>query len=144
MNPRVFIFRFFAAMVAILLMDGLWLGLAMGGFYRERLGSLVLQDRSGGFDPRPLPTLLVYLLIPLGIALFTRPAGGPKPVPSLIRGALFGLVLYGTYDMTNWSLLAGWDGTIALVDTAWGIVLCGTASIVASLSETSLSRRGGR
>jgi uncharacterized membrane protein len=140
MTTRRFAARILGAMASILLLDGLWLGLLMGGYYREQLGSVVLTDPEGGFAPRPLPTLLVYILIPLGIALFTRPAQAsaglrPSLPASLIKGAVFGLVLYGTYDMTNWSLLSAWTPEIAILDTLWGVLLCGLASVASSFAE---------
>lgn len=140
MTPKKFLARFFAALIATLVLDGLWLGWLMGGYYREKLGPIVLTDSDGGFAPRLLPTLLVYILIPLGIALFARPAHAaatlrPLLPASLVKGAVFGLILYGTYDMTNWSLLAAWTPDIALVDTLWGVTLCGLASVAASFSE---------
>jgi len=140
MTSKKFLARFFGALVATLILDGLWLGLLMGGYYREQLGPIVLTDSDGGFAPRLLPTLIVYILIPLGIALFTRPAHAAaalKPLlpASLLKGAVFGLILYGTYDMTNWSLLSAWTPEIALLDTLWGVILCGLASVASSFSE---------
>jgi uncharacterized membrane protein len=140
MTPRKFAARLLGSLVSTLLLDGLWLGLLMGGFYRSELGALILTDPEGGFAPRLLPTVIVYLLIPLGITLFTRPAHAaatlhPTLPSSAIKGAVFGLVLYGTYDMTNWSLLAGWTPTLAILDTFWGVVLCAAGATAASLAE---------
>jgi uncharacterized membrane protein len=141
MTPKKFLFRFLAALLSTTLLDFIWLGNLMGGFYRTELGGIVLTNADGGFDPRVIPTLLVYVLIPLGIALFTRPAQAsaglhPKLIPSAIKGAVFGLVLYGTYDMTNWSLLKAWTPTLSLIDTAWGMALCSAGSVAASFAES--------
>jgi uncharacterized membrane protein len=43
-------------------------------------------------------------------------------------GALYGLVVYGTYDLTNYSLVKDWPLTITLVDMAWGTFACATVS----------------
>jgi uncharacterized membrane protein len=44
-------------------------------------------------------------------------------------GALrFGLVAYGTYDLTNLSTLKDWPPVITVVDMAWGTVLTGTVA----------------
>jgi uncharacterized membrane protein len=147
MTPKKFLFRLLAALVSTTLLDFLWLGQLMGGFYRTELGPIVLTDPDGGFAPRLFPTIIVYLLIPLGIALFTRPAQAaaglnPRLIPSAIKGAVFGLVLYGTYDMTNWSLLKAWTPTIALVDTAWGMALCSIGAVSASFAESKAHLAG--
>lgn len=35
-------------------------------------------------------------------------------------GALFGLVVYGVYDFTNYSTLRQWPFVLTLADVAWG------------------------
>ena len=55
-------------------------------------------------------------------------------VLALGQGALFGLMAYATYDLTNLAVLNGFTLRIALIDLAWGTVLSGvTAWIVSSL-----------
>ncbi|MDE2016454.1 MAG: DUF2177 family protein, partial [Hyphomicrobiales bacterium] len=48
---------------------------------------------------------------------------------SLAWGAAFGLVAYGTYDLTNQATLRNWSTTLSVVDMAWGAVLSGAASV---------------
>jgi uncharacterized membrane protein len=45
-------------------------------------------------------------------------------------GMIFGMVVYGVYECTNQALLKKRTRTIVLVDTAWGMLLCGTMSVV--------------
>ena len=45
-------------------------------------------------------------------------------------GALFGFLVYGVYDFTNFSTLRQWPFVLTLVDTAWGTLagaLCAAA-----------------
>lgn len=74
------------------------------GFYRERLGSLLLDKPQLGYAAG------FYLLYAAGIvALAVNPAlDGGNWVNALIAGAILGLSAYGTYDMTNLSTLRGW------------------------------------
>jgi len=71
-------------------------------------------------------SVLVYLLIPLGIVLFALPrTSAESPLLSgLLWGFLYGVTLYGVYDMTNLSVLEKWPVTLALVDIVWGGVIC--------------------
>lgn len=39
-------------------------------------------------------------------------------------GALFGFFTYATYDLTNLATLRDWPVLVAVVDIAWGMVLC--------------------
>ena len=47
-----------------------------------------------------------------------------------VYGALFGLVVYGVYDFTNYSTLRQWPFVLTLADVAWGVVACATAAMV--------------
>jgi uncharacterized membrane protein len=117
-----------------LLLDYLWLGRIMAGFYREGLGTLA--RRSGdAIAPLPWATVLVYLLIPLGIVLFALPRTSAEcPLLSgLLWGFLYGVTLYGVYDMTNLSVLEKWPVKMALVDIVWGGVICSIVTCFAAV-----------
>lgn len=61
-----------------------------------------------------------------GVTLFvTAPAvlEGRGAASAALWGGLFGLVAYGTYDLTNLATLAGFPWTIALLDMAWGVTI---------------------
>jgi uncharacterized membrane protein len=113
--------------------DYLFLGKIMVGFYKQELGPLA---RRAGEDLSPLlwAAFLVYLLIPLGIVLFALPRVSPGNLPgsSLFWGCLFGVVLYGIYDLTNLSILAGWSLNLSLLDMAWGGFLCALSTTLAA------------
>ncbi|MFN0060151.1 MAG: DUF2177 family protein [Planctomycetota bacterium] len=113
-----------------LLLDLLWLGL-MKNFYSQEFGELARRHGTA-IAPRWGAAILVYLLIPGGIVIFVRPLLGENGScwPAFGWGALFGLVLYGVYDLSNFALLEKWTVRMTLVDMTWGCVLCGTISVV--------------
>ena len=45
-------------------------------------------------------------------------------------GALFGLILYGVYDLTNLAILEKWTRSMTVADIAWGCVLCGSTAVL--------------
>jgi uncharacterized membrane protein len=49
---------------------------------------------------------------------------------AVARGALFGLVTYATYDLTNLATLEGWPILVTVVDLAWGTVLSALVTLV--------------
>ena len=118
-------------------MDYLSLGKIMAGFYKQELG--LLARRAGeDLDPLIWAAGIVYLLIPLGIVLFALPHVSPASLPgsSLFWGFVYGVVLYGIYDMTNLAMLAGWSLKLSLIDILWGGVLCAvTTSLAAYLDR---------
>ena len=53
---------------------------------------------------------------------------------TLLRAALFGLVSYATYDLTNLAVVQDWPVIVTVVDLIWGTVLSvaiGTAGFIA-------------
>ena len=119
------VWAYIGALLAFLVLDGLWLGVLMSSTYKELLGTLMLAQPKWG------PAIVFYLLYVLGAVFFVV-------LPALARGsarraalsgALFGLVAYGTYDMTNWATLQGWSAQLALMDMAWGGLLTCLAAL---------------
>ena len=104
--------------VAFMVLDGVWLGLLMKNFYREQLAPIVrLAD--GGLAPNWPAAFAVYILLGTGIALFVVPRASTVPSAAAF-GALFGLIVYGVYDFTNYATLRQWPFALTLADVAWG------------------------
>ena len=95
--------------VAFMVLDGVWLGLVMKNFYRDQLAPIVrLADG--------------------GIALFVVPRASTVSSAAAF-GALFGLIVYGVYDFTNYSTLRQWPFALTLADTAWGALASAAAAV---------------
>lgn len=72
-----------------------------------------------------------YLLFIVGLVVFViSPAVEKKLlIHALIFGALFGLVTYATYDLTNLATIKNWPLAVTIVDLIWGMVLSATVSV---------------
>lgn len=123
-----------------LLLDLVWLGVIMKGFYSQELGDLA-RRQGLALAPRWGAAILVYLLIPGGLVLFVRPlAGEGTPLwQAFAWGAAFGLVLYGVYDLTNLAVLDKWTVRMTVADILWGCMLCGTLSTLMRLADRWLT-----
>ena len=119
-----------------LLIDFTWLGKIMVRFYKSELGPLARLE-GDSLAPILWAAAVVYLLIPLGIVLFALPRVDPQNMllSSLFWGFVYGVTLYGVYDMTNYSLLNNYPLRMAFVDIAWGGVLCGVVTCVAAVID---------
>jgi len=113
--------------VAFMVLDGVWLGLLMKNFYREQMAPIVRLG-NGGMAPNWPAALVVYILLGTGIALFVIPRASTVSSAAAF-GAVFGLVVYGVYDFTNYSTLRQWPLVLALTDTAWGVLASAVASV---------------
>lgn len=124
---------FMATMITGLVLDFIWIGLIAGKFYKREVGVLMRLKESGNLDVSWPAGIGVYVLITSGIVFFVLPKITSEQSPWAIVpwGFAFGIVLYGVYDLTNYSLLKDWTIPMTLVDWAWGGFLCATASLVA-------------
>ena len=106
-------------------LDMFWLGLAAKNFYTRQIGFLM--------TPRVNWTaaILFYLLFVVGLVGFViAPALEQGSwVRALLFGALFGLISYATYDLTNLATLKNWPLALTVVDMTWGMVLAGSVSV---------------
>jgi uncharacterized membrane protein len=120
-----------AGAVAFMVLDGIWLGLLMKNFYRDQLAPIArLAD--GGMAPNWPAAFVVYALLGAGIALFVAPRASTATAAA-VYGALFGIVVYGVYDFTNYSTLRQWPFVLTLADVAWGAVASGACGAMIHL-----------
>ena len=117
--------------VAFTVLDGVWLGLLMKNFYREQLAPIVRMG-DGGMAPNWPAAFVVYALLGTGIAFFVIPRAATVPAAAAY-GALFGLVVYGVYDFTNYSTLRQWPFVVTLSDVAWGTFATAACATVVRL-----------
>ncbi len=127
------------AFVLLTTMDGIWLGIVATNFYADSLFSLLAPQVS------LLPTFLFYLIYPIGIAvLAVIPSHNEKisAYGALFRGAVLGLVAYGTYGFTNAAILSDWPMVVTIVDIIWGVLLTALVSAMTLIiSEKATNRR---
>ena len=110
-----------ATALVLLPIDAVWLTLAAQPFYRVHIGHLLAPDFA------VVPAVAFYLLYVTGIvALAQRGAADWREAG--LRGAMLGLVAYGTYDLTNQATLLGWPTIVTVVDLVWGTFLTATGA----------------
>ena len=117
---------YLVVLAAFLAIDLLWLGYVARGFYRKHLGYVLAEN------PNWPAAFLFYLLFVLGVLVFVVvPALNSGPLRTMLpRAALFGLIAYATYDLTNLAFINNYSLTFAFVDMAWGTFLCAAISTI--------------
>jgi uncharacterized membrane protein len=115
-----------ATLAAFFAIDIIWLGLVARTFYRKHLDFLLAPNTNW------IAAIVFYLLFILGILVFVVVPGleDDSLKATLLRGALFGLITYATYDLTNLATVKDWPVLVTLVDLVWGTVLSVTVSLV--------------
>ena len=84
----------------------------------------------------PIACILVYPLIVSSFYFFVlknnRRQQSLGPVDMFLRGAFFGIAVYGIYNLTNRATMKDYSWMLVAVDTLWGATLFGFIAVVFS------------
>ncbi len=119
--------KVFVAMIfAFLLVDLLWLGVIAKSFYRQEL-ALHITDRFNWYA-----AITFYILFIAGMIFFSVIPAQKFDSWAIVAlyGALYGLITYGTYDLTNLATLKNWPVILSFVDIIWGMFLSSLVTII--------------
>jgi uncharacterized membrane protein len=111
--------------VVFMAIDLVWLGVIAKDLYRRYMGSLMSPQVNW------TAAIVFYMLFIVGLVFFVvKPALDQGSwAYALLVGAFFGLITYGTYDLTNLATLKDWPIVITYIDLTWGTVLCSLTSV---------------
>lgn len=119
MNIIFYIKTYILTLIIFLGIDAVWLTKVAPTFYKTNIGHLMADK------PNLLYAGIFYLINIVGILAFAViPALNKNSFITAVGfGALYGLVTYATYDLTNLATLRDWPLKVTLIDILWGIVL---------------------
>ncbi len=122
----MFIRLYLIALPVFIVIDMIWLVLVARDFYKNQIGFLMRTDVNW------LAAIIFYLLFIAGLVTFVISPAIEKHswVNALLYGALFGLITYATYDLTNLATLKDWPVLVTIVDLIWGSVLAASISAI--------------
>ena len=105
--------------------DLVWLATATKRIYQPYLGSLLSSE------PKLGVAAVFYLLYVVGVVALAVIPGLREGalVGALWRGALFGLLAYATYDLTNLATIEGWAWQVSAIDLVWGTTVTSIVSV---------------
>jgi len=131
----MFIKLYLIALPVFLAIDMIWLGLVAKNFYSKHLGFLMRPDVNW------LAAIIFYLIFIIGLVIFVITPAIDKGLwtRALIFGALFGLITYATYDLTNLATLKNWPLIVTIVDLIWGMALSASVSVITYFIATKIS-----
>jgi len=120
----MFVKLYAIALPVFFAIDMVWLGLVAKKFYRDQIGFLMKGDVNW------TAAIVFYLLFIAGLVVFVITPAIEKNswLHALLFGALFGVIAYATYDLTNLATLKDWPLLVTIVDLTWGAVLAASVS----------------
>ena len=125
---------YLVTLAAFLAIDMLWLGLLARSIYQQHLGYLMAPSTNW------FAAILFYLLFIAGLLVFVVLPGLAENSlkTTLYRAALFGLITYATYDLTNLATLKDWPVLLSMVDMLWGTILSVLVSTISYIAGKRL------
>jgi uncharacterized membrane protein len=105
----------------MMLADTMWFQFSVERFYKPMFENI--QNKK--WSVRISSAVVVWLLMGLFIALQYQQC----PKQPWWAFYLYGLIIYGVYNMTNHAVLRDYSLVVSAIDTLWGSVLIGTAAI---------------
>ena len=120
----MFLKLFLIALPVFFAIDMVWLVLVARNFYQKQIGFLMKPEINW------FAAIIFYLLFIAGLVTFVISPAIEKHslAHAILFGALFGLITYATYDLTNLATLKDWPLLVTVVDLIWGTVLAASIS----------------
>ena len=123
---------FAIALIFFCIIDFAWINYVVMPIYKQELAGLM--------ELKIIPAVLFYVIFLLGLIFFVI---NPNQSSSLFNifmiGALYGLVTYGTYDLTVYATLNIFSLKIVITDILWGMVLSGLVATLTVYTSSKLN-----
>ena len=121
---------FFIALIFFFIIDVFWIYFVATPMYKQEVSSLM--------ELKVPPALLFYVIFLLGLIFFVvNPNQGNTLLNVFLIGAFFGLVTYGTYDLTVYASMNIFSLKLVVADILWGMFLSGA---VATLTVFTINK----
>ena len=109
--------------VILLLLDAAFISINMNAFENQ----VALVQRVI-MQVNPVGAVLCYFFLIFGLNYFII-----SKHRSVLEAFIFGLVIYGVYDTTNFAMFKKWDPYLAMMDTLWGGTLMATTTYLTNI-----------
>ncbi|MGB0754551.1 MAG: DUF2177 family protein [Candidatus Pseudothioglobus sp.] len=121
---------FFIALLFFFIIDVFWIYFVATPMYKQEVGALM--------ELKVPPALIFYVIFLLGLIFFViNPNQNNTLINVFLIGAFFGLVTYGTYDLTVYASMNIFSLKLVIADILWGMLLSGS---VAALTVFTINK----
>jgi len=114
------IYVYLLTAVVLLSLDAVYLTL-LSGFFDQQ----IRQVQGSSIQMNFVAAAMCYIILVFGINHFIL-----EPKKSVYEAFLLGIVIYGVYETTSYSLLKNWRFSTVVVDTLWGGILFALTTMI--------------
>ena len=123
---------FFIALLFFCIIDVFWIYFVATPMYKQEVASLM--------QLKAPPAILFYIIFLLGLIFFViNPNHGNTLVNVFVIGAFYGLVTYGTYDLTVYATMNIFSLKLVVADILWGMFLSGSVATLTVFTTAKLN-----
>ena len=119
---------YFIVIIVFVVTEASWL-FAMKPFYAAQFATFA-RSPLGLYDVAAAASVYVLLAASFWFFVLADIHRVKTALDAFLRGAFFGLAVYGVYNLTNRSTLLGYGWPMVAVDTLWGSALYGILAVV--------------
>ena len=118
--------EFITLLILFILFDLIWFSISVPNIYTP------VFTKIQGVPPsyRITGGLFAWVLLALGLYLFVLPLSHSL-TDALVYGAIFGLVVYGVYNGSNYATFKDWNTNIFFSDLIYGTAVTSIISLIA-------------
>ena len=122
---------FFIALLFFFIIDVFWIYFIATPMYKQEVAALM--------ELKIPPALIFYVIFLLGLIFFViNPNQDNSLFNVFLIGAFFGLVTYGTYDLTVYASMNIFSLKLVIADILWGMFLSGSVATLTILTINKL------
>ena len=123
---------FFIALLFFCIIDVFWIYFVATPMYKQEVASLM--------QLKIPPAILFYIIFLVGLIFFViNPNHGNTLVNVFTIGAFYGLVTYGTYDLTVYATMNIFSLKLVVADILWGMFLSGSVATLTVFTTAKLN-----
>ena len=123
---------FFIALLFFFIIDVFWIYFVATPMYKQEIPSLM--------ELKVAPALLFYAIFLMGLIFFVvNPNQDNTLLNVFLIGAFYGLVTYGTYDLTVYASMNIFSLKLVVADILWGMILSGAVSTLTVFTINKLN-----
>ena len=97
-------------------------------FFKNMFGKQVQDIQGSKIKMNFLAIVICYIFLISGLNYFII-----RPKRSVNDAFLFGLIIYGVYETTNWAIFTNWSVFSVIIDTLWGGILFALTTFIVRL-----------
>ena len=123
---------FFISLLFFFIIDVFWIYFVATPMYKQEVGALM--------ELKVPPALIFYVIFLLGLIFFViNPNQNNTLINVFLIGAFFGLVTYGTYDLTVYASMNIFSLKLVIADILWGMFLSGSVGALTVFTINKLN-----